>query len=191
MASSGQLGDTPASMSSPYLDSTKESRNALDTQPSLEKFIEFAGAIAKTLDGQFRFLEEDSEPDDPSRIREHMMQEMKDLWHTRQGLLADLRQYFINEYIMTNLSGVVKEKPNTMNTCLEELDSIRTAVKTTLGNAIRAAQDDLSSEHVSSAQRQESRTAALGSLQDLAMKWTTLSEVLSSVTIIGAQQHLA
>jgi hypothetical protein len=187
MASSGQLDDTSASMSSLYLDSTKESRNALDTQPSLEKFIEFASAIAKTLDNQFRFLEEDSEPADPYRIRDHMMQEMKDLGQTRQGLLADLRQYFIDEDIITRLSGVVKEKSNTMNTCLKELDSIRAAVKTTLGNAIRAAQDDLSSEHVSSAQRQESRTAALGSLQSLAEKWTNLSDELLSAQKLGAQ----
>jgi hypothetical protein len=191
MASSEQLGDIPASMSSPYLDSTKESREALDKKPSLEKIIEFASAIAETLNEQFRFLEEDSEPADQYRIRDHMMQEMKDLWRTRQGLLADLRQYFTDKYIMTNLPGVVKEKSNIMDTCLNELDSIRTAARTTLGNAIRAAQDDFSSEHVSSARRQESRTAALGSLQDLANMWTTLSEVLSSAKIIGDRQHSA
>ena len=170
-------------MSSPYLDSTKESRDALDKKPSLEKIIEFSSAIATMLNEQFRFLEEDSEPADQYHIRDHMMQEMKDLWRTRQGLLADLRQYFTDEYIITNLPEVVKEKSNIIDTYLNELDSIRTAVRTTLGNAIRAAQDDLSSEHVSSAQRQESRTVALESLQNLAKKWATLSEELSSKTI--------
>jgi hypothetical protein len=49
----------------------------------------------------------------------------------------------------------------------------------------------LSSEHVSAAQRQVSRTAALEALQSVAQKWDTLSKQLSSAKEIADEQHSA
>jgi CHAT domain len=183
-------GDTPADVSTLYFDSTEDSRSSLDPrQPLLDKFVEFARAIAWTLESQFRFLDEDSEPANPARIRDHMMQEMNDLWHTRQGLLADLRQYFTDQNVKWSLSAL-EVGPQLLDSCLDELYSIRAAVKI-LGQNVRAAWDDLSNDNVTTAQRQESRAAALGSLQSLAQKWETLSEELLVAKNIAHQQDSA
>jgi hypothetical protein len=190
MSSSEQVDDAAVGMSGSYVDSTEESRNSVDPhQPLLDTFTKFASDIAKTLNNQFIFLEEDSEPVDHTGIRAYMMQELDDLWNTRQSLLADLREYFTDENIVRSLSGVVKDTSVTMTTCLKELDSIRIATKKTLGNAVRAAWDDLSSENVASEQRQKSRSAALESLQSLAANWKTLSEELSTAKKIGSQRR--
>jgi hypothetical protein len=189
MSSSEQVDDAPVGMSGSYVDSTEESRNNLDLhQPLLDIFIKFASDIAETLSSQFIFLEQDSEPVDHNGIRAYMMQEMDDLWNTRQSMLADLRQYFTDENIIRSLSGVVKDTSATTKTCLKELDAIRIAARRTLGNAVRAAWDDLSSENVTADQRQKSRTAALESLESLAANWKIFSEELTTAKKIGRQR---
>jgi hypothetical protein len=146
--------------------------------PLLGAFIEHARMVAAALIDVSRFLEGDSIPADPAQIRQYMMEEMNALWLIRRGLLDDLRLYS-NESIVTALP----QKGVTSEVIIDELDSIRSAVKQSLGNKIRAALDDLSNEQVSSAQRIESREAAIHSVNVLAEKWVDFSHHLSLIEI--------
>lgn len=193
MTSSGQLDDSPASMPSLLFDNTEKVRNSLDPQqPLLSNYIQFTQVMASSLNAYFTFLDEDTEPD-IAFIRDYMKEEMTQLLRIRKLLIADLRHYFTNQQIIMILSPVEnrENRSEVIDACIDELDSIRTAVKTTLRNAVWATLDGISSEHVPPAQRQESRTMALQSLQSLAQKWDTLSKQLSSAREIIDQQDSA
>lgn len=193
MTSGGQLDDFLASMSTLLFDATKDVRRTLDPKhPLLSEYIRYTQVVASGLNNYFTFLEEDSEPDEPAHIREYMILEMTQLLHIRRWLIVDLRNYFADKQIIMVLSQLqVRKRSEIINVCIQELNSVRTAVKETLGNAVRAALDDLSSEHVLAAQRQVTRTAALKALQSLAQKWDTLAKELSSAKEIADEQGLA
>jgi hypothetical protein len=169
-----------------YLEATRIARDALSAKnPLPQDFIQFARSVAGTLRGYYTFLEEVSEPLDLMLIRRHMAKEMELLRHIRKLMLDDLNQYFSDEKINMILPGA-ERWVEVRNTCLDELDATRKAVTVDLRRAVWAASDDLSNEHVPAERRQDSRTAAVQSLQDLAASWTTLAEALSSVQDIGS-----
>jgi hypothetical protein len=187
MTSRGQLQGNPVGLSSLYSKSTEQLRNSLDPQhPLLENFVQFARAIASVLKGYFKFFDEDSEPANLADIRDHMIQEMNLLWNIRKDLISDLGQFFTDANIIMILSQAGKGE-EVVDTCIDDRNSIHTAVARTLGKDIRAALDDMSNEQVSSAQRQDSREAALLTLQNVAEKWTTLADELSSAGNIGKE----
>jgi nucleoside phosphorylase len=167
-----------------YSSATELSRNVLVIEKDaghslLEPFIQHAGAVADALNEFSRFLEEDSIPADGAQFNQHMIEEMNALWDIRRRLLDDLKLYG-NEDIVTALSQRGAGSRD-INDCIDELDSMRSGVNQTLGNEIRAAWDDLSSDWASSKQRVESRAAVIRSLNDLAEKWDAFSDKLSLV----------
>jgi hypothetical protein len=193
MTSGGQLDDSLASMSIELFDDTKEVRGGLDPQqPLLSAYIRYTQVVASGLSDYFTFLDEDSEPDDPAHPRDYMVQEMTQLLHIRRWLIGDLRNFFTDGQIRLALSQAqVPEESEIINVCIDELNSVRTAVKITLRNAVWAALDDFSSEHVLAALRQATRTAALEALQSVAQKWDTFSKQLSSAKEIAKEQDSA
>lgn len=191
MTSGKQLDGSPGGRSTLYSEATKLARNKLDAQDPLpQDYKEFAEAVAGTLRGYYTFFEEVSEPSDPMLIRRHMVQEMELLQHIRQGMLDDLNQYFTDEKSRMILPNA-ERWAEVRNTYIGERDATWKAVRVDLRKAVWAAFDDLSNEHVLAERRQDSRTAAVQSLQDLAERWTTLAEALSSVQDIASQENPA
>jgi len=193
-ASSKQLDTFFTDLPRLYRDSTEESRISLTTvghpaHPSLESFIDHAHAVADALSGLCTFLEENSRPVDPAEISDHMMQEMNTLWDIRERILGDLK-FYENESIIMSLSRK-GGSASVIETCIDELNSIRVIVKDTLGDNVRAAWRDLSNKHVSARQQQESRAVAVRSLRSLAEKWLTFSEMLSTAQSLLNQDDFA
>lgn len=104
-------------------------------------------------------------------------------------MVDDLNHYFSDEKIEPILPPA-EGWTETRNTCIGELNAIRTAVKVDFRKAVWAASDDLSNEHVPAERRLDSRTAAVQCLQNLATKWTTLAEALSAVQDMGEAGRL-
>jgi hypothetical protein len=191
MTSGKQLDRSPGGRSTLYSEATKLARDRLDAQdPSPQHYKEFAEAVAGTLRGYYTFFEEVSEPSDPMLIRHHMVQEMELLQHIRMAMLDDLNHYFADEKIRIILSSA-ERWAEVRNTCIDERDATWEAVRVDFRKAVWAAFDDLSNEQVLSERRQDSRTAAVQYLQDLAIRWTTLAEALSSVQDIESQESPA
>jgi hypothetical protein len=191
MTSGEQLDSSPGGRSTMYFEATGLARSRLDAQhPLPQDFIQFAQAVAGTLRGYYTFLEEVSDPPDLMLIRRHMVKEMELLLHIRKAMLDDLNQYFTDEKTRMILPSA-ERGAEVRNTCVDELDATRKAVTVDLRKAVWAALDDLSNEQVLSERRQDSRTVAVQSLQDLAVRWTTLAEALSSVQDIGSQESSA
>jgi hypothetical protein len=191
MSSGEQLDGSPGGTSAMYFEATKLARSRLNAQhPLPQDFIQFAQDVAGTLRGYYTFFEEVSEPPDLMLVRRHMAKEMELLRHIRTAMLDDLNQYFTNERIRVILPRA-ERWAEVRNTCIDELDATRKAVTVNLRKAVWAASDDLSNEQVLSERRQDSRTAAVQSLQDLAVRWTTLAEALSSVQDIANRESSA
>jgi hypothetical protein len=181
MTSGEHLDGDPASIPAFYIDNTEESRIGLssgpdENYPPLEFLIGLAGKIASILSEAHRFLEIESRPPDSSNIRRHMMEEMDSLWNVRARLLDDLDLY-TNGSVQYYLSRM-NAGEEVINTCLNELWSIRETTITDLGERVSAAWDDISDKDVAALTRQKSRKAARDTLRDLAQGWASVSEML-------------
>lgn len=181
MTSGEQLDGDPASIPAFYIDNTEESRIGLasgpdEIYPPVEFLIGLAGKIASILSEAHSFLEIQSRPPDSNDIRRHMMKEMDSLWNVRTHLLGDLDLY-TNGSVRYHLSRM-NAGEEVIDTCLNELESIRETTITDLGEKVSAAWDDISDKDVAALTRQKSRKAARDTLRDLAQSWASVSEML-------------
>jgi hypothetical protein len=181
MTSGEQLDGDPASIPAFYIGNTEESRVGLasgadPTYPPLEYLIGLAAKIASILNEAHSFLEIQSRPPDSNDIRRYMMEEMDSLWRVRALLLDDLK-LFTNGSVRYHLSRMNAGK-ETIDACINELETIRETTIADLGEKVSAAWDDISDKDVVALTRQKSRKAARDTLRDLAQSWASVSEML-------------